>query len=108
MSQCLGQAHTAFAGNAGGFTSASLGAGWWQPIAPRWHVAGELLAGAAGGGGVDSRGAVARSMLYVGTQLTPALSLRIGAGRIQALRGPLHATSLGMLLSYTYGVTAGD
>ena len=103
-----GQAHTAFAGNAGGFTSASLGAGWWQPISPRWHVGGELLGGAAGGGGVDSRGAIARAMVYAGTQLTPGLSLRFGAGRIQALHGPLHANSVTMLLSYTYGVSAGD
>jgi hypothetical protein len=103
-----GQAHTAFAGNAGGFTSASLGAGWWQPISPRWHVGGELLGGAAGGGGVDSRGAIARAMVYAGTRLTPGLSLRLGAGRIQALHGPLHANSVTMLLSYTYGVSAGD
>jgi hypothetical protein len=47
-------------------------------------------------------------MVYAGTRLTPGLSLRLGAGRIQALHGPLDANSVTMLLSYTYGVSAGD
>ena len=103
-----GQVHSGFAGNAGGFTSAFVGAGWWQPFGPRWHVAGELLGGAAGGGGVDSRGAVGQAMLYAGYQVTPALSLRVGAGRIKALRGPLSATALDLTLNYTYGVSTGE
>jgi len=103
-----GQAHTAFAGDAGGFTSAFLGAGWWQPISPRWHVAAELLGGAAGGGGVDSHGAVGQAMLHVGAQLTPAVGLRLGVGRIESLRGPLGATVVAATVVFTYGVTAGN
>nr|HET7857969.1 hypothetical protein [Caldimonas sp.] len=102
------QAHTAFAGNAGGYTSAFLGAGWWQPISPRWHVAAELLGGAAGGGGVDSHGAVAQAMLYAGAQLSPGVGLRLGVGRIESLRGPLGATVVGASIVFTYGVTAGN
>ncbi|MEO8836350.1 MAG: hypothetical protein ABI364_06390, partial [Caldimonas sp.] len=100
--------HSGFAGNAGGYTSAFVGAGWWQPLGPRWHIAGELLGGVAGGGGVDSHGAVAQSMVYAGYQLTPSLGLRASAGRIQALRGPLGATVLGLTLNYTYGVSTGE
>jgi len=103
-----GQAHGAFAGDAGGFTSAFLGAGWWQPLSPRWHVAAELLGGAAGGGGVDSRGAVAQAMLHVGAQLTPGIGVRLGVGRIEALSGPLGATVVGASVVFTYGVTAGN
>jgi hypothetical protein len=103
-----GQAHTAFAGDAGGFTSAFLGAGWWQPLSQRWHVAAELLGGAAGGGGVDSRGAVGQAMLHVGVQLTPGVGLRIGAGRIESFGGALGATVLGATMVFTYGVTAGN
>ncbi|MBV9890611.1 MAG: hypothetical protein JO090_06975 [Rhizobacter sp.] len=103
-----GQAHTAFAGSAGGFTSAFLGAGWWQPLSPRWHLAAELLGGAAGGGGVDSHGAVGQAMLYAGAQLTPAVGMRLGVGRIQAMRGPLGATVVDASLVFTYGVTAGN
>jgi hypothetical protein len=102
------QTHTAFAGDAGGFTSAFLGAGWWQPISPRWHVAAELLGGAAGGGGVDSHGAVGQAMLHVGAQLTPAVGLRLGVGRIESLRGPLGATVVAATVVFTYGVTAGN
>lgn len=103
-----GQVHSGVAGGAGGFTSAFIGAGWWQPFGPRWHLAGELLGGAAGGGGVDSRGAVAQTMFYAGYQLTPAVGLRVGAGRIQALRGPLGATAVGLALNFTYGVSSGE
>lgn len=102
------QVHSGFAGNAGGFTSAFVGAGWWQRLGPRWHVAGELIGAAAGGGGVDSRGALGEAILYAGYQFTPAISLRVGAGRIQAFRGPLGATALGLSLNYTYGVSTGE
>ena len=103
-----GQAHSAFAGGAGGFTSAFLGAGWWQPLSPRWHVAGELTGGAAGGGGVVTHGAVGQAMLYGGMQLTPAVAVRLGVGRIEALRGPLGSTVVNATLVFTYGVTAGN
>jgi hypothetical protein len=103
-----GQVHTAFAGNAGGFTSAFLGGGWRQPLSERWNIGGELLAGVAGGGGVDSRGAVGQAMLYAGTQLTPGVGLRLGVGRIESLRGPLGANVVGLTMTFTYGVTAGD
>jgi hypothetical protein len=103
-----GQAHTAFAGDAGGYASVLLGAGWSQPLSRRWQLGGELLGGAAGGGGVDSRGAVGQAMLYVNTQLTPAVGLRLGAGRIESLHGPLGATVVGLSLNFTYGVSAGN
>jgi hypothetical protein len=47
-------------------------------------------------------------MVYAGTQFTPAVALRIGAGRIESLRGPLGATVVGATLIFTYGVTAGS
>ena len=102
-----GQVHSGFAGNAGGFTSAFVGAGWWQPFGPRWHVAGELLAGAAGGGGVDSHGAVGQAMAYGGYRFSPSLSLRLGVGRIEALRGPLRSSVVSATVNYTYGVSTG-
>ena len=103
-----GKVQSAFAGDAGGYSAALVGAGWWQPLGEKWNVAAELLGGAAGGGGVDSHGAIVQSMLSVGRQLTPALALRIGAGRIQALRGPLGATAIGVSLSFRYGVSSGE
>jgi hypothetical protein len=102
-----GQVHSGVAGDAGGFTSAFVGAGWWQPFGPRWHVAGELLAGAAGGGGVDSGGAVAQATLYGGFQLSPAVGARLAVGRIKAAHGSLSSTTVGAMLNFTYGVSSG-
>ncbi|NUZ05961.1 hypothetical protein [Piscinibacter koreensis] len=102
-----GQVHAAVTGGAGGYASAYIGGGWRQPIGSRAHVAAEMLAGVAGGGGIDSRGAVIQPMVYAGYQFTPAFGLRVGAGRIRALDGPLNATVLSALLTVTYGVSSG-
>jgi hypothetical protein len=47
-------------------------------------------------------------MLHVGAQLTPAVGLRLGVGRIESLRGPLGATVVSATVVFTYGVTAGN
>lgn len=103
-----GQVHSAVSGAAGGYSVALIGAGWMQPLGPRWHAGAELLAGAAGGGGVDSHGSIVQPMLYAGFQITPAVALRVGAGRIKALNGPLSANVVGALLTLSYGVTGGS
>jgi hypothetical protein len=103
-----GQVHTGVAGGAGGYTSAFVGAGWWQPLGQRWNVAGELLGGAGGGGGVDSGGAVAQATVYGGFQLTPAAALRLAVGRIQGSSGALSSTTVSAMLNFTYGVSVGD
>jgi hypothetical protein len=103
-----GQVHSGVAGGAGGYTSAFVGAGWLQPFGHRWHVAGELLAGAAGGGGVDTGGAVVQATVYGGWQPTPAVGLRLALGRIQGPRGGLGSTTVGAMVNFTYGVSGGD
>ena len=102
-----GQIHSAVSGGAGGYSSATLGAGWHQPLGSRAYAAAEMLAGAAGGGGVDSRGAVIQPMAYAGFQLSPAVGLRIGGGRVKSIRGPLDSTVVSALLTLTYGVSTG-
>jgi len=103
-----GQVHSAVSGGAGGYTSAVVGGGWLQPIGRRWHVAGELLAGAAGGGGVDSGGGVVQATVYGGFQLTPAVGLRLAVGRILGPGGALGSTTVGAMVNFTYGVSTGD
>jgi hypothetical protein len=103
-----GQVHSAVSGGAGGYTSAFVGGGWLQPLGRRWHVAGELLAGAAGGGGVDSGGAVLQASVYGGFQFTPSVALRLAVGRIDGPRGSLSSTTVAAMLNFTYGVSAGD
>ena len=91
-----------------GYSSAFVGAGWWQPFGQRWSVAAELLGGVGGGGGVDSGGAVAQATVYGGVQFTPAVGLRLAVGRIKGSSGTLGSTTVSAMLNFTYGVSAGD
>jgi len=102
-----GQVHSALAGGAGGYSAALIGAGWTQPIGSHAHVGAELLGGASGGGGVDSRGSIVQPMAYAGYQLTPSVGLRLGVGRVKALHGPLASTVVDLSVVVTYGVSAG-
>jgi hypothetical protein len=102
-----GEAHSAWGGGAGGYTAALLGAGWNQPLTSTLHVGAELLAGASGGGGVDSRGVLLQPMAWIGWHISPAVTLRLGAGRVESPRGPLSSTALTGSLVYTYGVSGG-
>ncbi|MDQ2734521.1 MAG: hypothetical protein M3Y55_05925 [Pseudomonadota bacterium] len=99
-----GEAHSAWGGDAGGYTAALLGAGWNQPLTASLHAGVEMLAGASGGGGVDSHGLLVQPSVWLGWQLSPAVALRIGAGRVKAPRGPLSSTALMAGLVFTYGV----
>jgi hypothetical protein len=102
-----GQVHSAVSGEAGGYSAALLGAGWRQPLNSIVAVGAELLAGASGGGGVDSHGAIFQPMGYLAWQLSPAVSLRLGAGHVKGVRGPLSSPIVEGSLMVTYGVSSG-
>lgn len=100
-----GQVRSAFAGDAGAFAVGLFGAGAQARLDHGWRVGAELLAGAAGGGGVDvGSGAVVQPMAFVAVDLTPAIALRLGAGRVMAVNGPLASTAADLTLSFAYGV----
>ncbi|MEO8081982.1 MAG: hypothetical protein ABI641_15720 [Caldimonas sp.] len=103
-----GQVHSAVSGGAGGYTAAYLGAGWLQPLGAGLLAGAELIAGAAGGGGVESRGSIVQPTAYLAYQVTPSTALRLGVGRISALRGPLSSTVVDLSLVFSYGVAAGN
>mgnify|MGYP001599106294 FL=1 len=103
-----GQVHSAISGGAGGYSAALIGAGWTRPIGAGMHIGAELLGGASGGGGVESRGSIVQPMAYLGYQLNPSVAVRVGAGRIEALHGPLSSTVVDVTLTLTYGVSAGS
>jgi hypothetical protein len=99
-----GQARSAIGGGAGGYSVGLIGVGAQTPIG-RCHAGAEMLAGAAGGGGVDTGGgALVQPMAYLGCQISPSLSLRVGAGRIRSLRGPLDSSVVDASLAFTFGV----
>ena len=102
-----GRASSAAAGDASGYAGAALGGGWMQPLGERFHLGAELLAGAAGGGGVDGRGLLVQPRLYAGVQVTPAIALRAGVAHVKALDGRLSSNVADVSVAFTYGVSAG-
>jgi hypothetical protein len=101
-----GQAHSATGGGAGGYSSGLLGVGASIEPIPRLQLSAEFLTGAAGGGGVETRGGlVTQPMAYASWRLNDALSLRVGAGRIRAAKGPLDSTVVDAALVFSFGVT---
>ncbi|MEO5846104.1 MAG: hypothetical protein ABIQ33_14835 [Caldimonas sp.] len=102
-----GRASSALAGAASGYAGAMVGAGWNQPLGAGWHLGGELLAGAAGGGGVDGRGLLVQPRVYAGVQLAPGIALRTGVARVKAFDGRLNSTVVDVSADFTYGVAQG-
>ncbi len=101
-----GQAHSALGGDAGGYSVGLFGVGVQMPVAASWRVGAEALAGAAGGGGVDTQGgALMQPMAYVDVDVSRALSVRLSAGRVKALRGPFNSNVVDVALSFPFGVT---
>ncbi|HMN75752.1 MAG TPA: hypothetical protein PKC97_06780 [Burkholderiaceae bacterium] len=101
-----GQVHSAYAGGAGGFSVGLVGIGVQQPLGEHVFAGAELLAGAAGGGGVDTgNGAVLQPMVYAGVRLSPSLSLRLGAGRVMS-DGALASNVLDLTLAFSFGVAS--
>jgi hypothetical protein len=103
-----GQAHSAYGGEAGGFSVGLIGVGVKTPVWGPVHAGAEAVVGAAGGGGIDTGGgALAQPMAYLGVDLNPATSLRVGTGRVRALRsGGLDAQVVDVTLAFTFGVAS--
>ncbi|HEY9026282.1 MAG TPA: hypothetical protein VIP05_18440, partial [Burkholderiaceae bacterium] len=102
-----GQAHSAFAGGAGAYSEGLFGVGLQLPVMQRLRVGVEALAGAAGGGGVDTGGgAVAQARGYVDLGITDSLSLRVAGGKIKSVRGSggLDSTVVDAALVFRFGV----
>lgn len=104
------QAGSAAWGSAGAYSYGLVGLGLQtQPLAsqPRWRVGAELLAGAAGGGGVAVRGGAvlqgeAWTQLNLGEQ--ERLRLRVGLGQWRTLRGEQQSSPvLNVSVGYAFG-----
>lgn len=103
-----GRASSALAGQASGYAGAAIGAGWNQPVGAGLHIGAELLAGAAGGGGVDGRGLLVQPRVYAGWQVTPGIALRAGVARVKAFDGQLNSSVIDLSVNLSYGVSAGN
>jgi hypothetical protein len=98
------QTQSAYQGDAGAFAVGLFGIGAQWRFGPGWRYGAEMLAGAAGGGGVDTgNGAVLKPMVYVGYDIGPSMYLRAGAGRIVADAG-LDSNVFELSLVFAYSV----
>ena len=100
-----GQAHSAYAGDAGGYSVGLIGAGYRTlPNQYGLYAGAEYLVGAGGGGDVNtSGGVVTQPLLYVGKDLTKSLSARLSYGQIKSQKGALDSPVLELGLSYQFG-----
>lgn len=104
-----GQAHSAYAGDAGGYAAGLFGFGWQTalggPRGPTWYVGLEALTGAGGGGGVDVRGgALVQGNAYAGFDIGPTSSLRFNVGKIRSQRGKVDSTVADVALVFSFGL----
>jgi hypothetical protein len=100
------QAHGAVAGGAGAYSVGLVGLGAYTRFGPAaaWSAGAEALVGAAGGGGVASRGgAVAQPMLWMGRDLGRYSRLKLGAGAIKSRRGELSTPVAQLTWSFEFG-----
>jgi hypothetical protein len=101
------QAQGAVAGGAGAYSVGLVGLGARTRFGPDagWSTGVEALVGAAGGGGVASRGgAVMQPMLWVGRDLGRYSRLKLGAGTIKSRRGELSTPVAQLTWSVEFGV----
>ena len=85
-----GQAYSALAGAAGGYSIGLVGAGWASGAeADTWRAGAELLAGGAGGGGVkQASGGLLLGQAWLSRRLAePAQRLRVSVGALAPLQG---------------------
>ena len=99
-----GQAYTAVTGDAGGFQIGMFGLGYRYPVAGRLSLSGEVLLGAAGGAGVDTRGGLLGGYkVELDYHLSDAVSLTLGASHIQTLQtGGMHPETLSLGLKFPF------
>jgi hypothetical protein len=104
-----GQAQSAFAGGAGGYSVGLMGIGYLSgPIAgTSVHVFAEALGGAAGGGGIKvGGGAVVQPSIGVLYDVSGNTGIEVSVNRIRALHGGLDSTAAGLGVVYRFS-TAG-
>jgi len=100
-----GQAHGAYAGDAGGYAVGLIGAGWEIPLREdgRLSFNAEFSVGASGGGGVDvGGGAIIQPQVGLSWRFSQQFAARLEAGRVKALEGKLDSNVVGLGLVYEF------
>lgn len=98
-----GQAEGAYDGGAGGYATGLVGLGgrYSIPAIPSVYVGGELLVGAAGGGGISvGGGVIAQPMVNLGVEFDSRLGLELGYGYVSARGTQLRANVIDVAMVY--------
>lgn len=99
-----GQALSAYAGSAGGYSEGLWGAGIMGPRIGRFGTYVEALIGAGGGGGVDTGSAlIAKGSAGLSFRVSRDLSLELGLGRLVSEEGSMDVNLLDTALVYRLG-----
>jgi hypothetical protein len=81
-----GNAQTVISGNAGGYAVGLMGLGYTQPINDLFSYSLEIQIGAAGGGGINTKGGMSKAArLEIDYNLKESLAFSVGAGKLSAL-----------------------
>jgi hypothetical protein len=100
-----GQAHSAIRGNSGGYSAGLFGLGYRSEIiAGSLSGGAEMMLGAAGGGGIDSSGAIVMPDVFLDWRLNQMFAVRLGAGRLKSSGGALNTRMAEMSLRFSYSV----
>jgi len=101
-----GQAHSAFAGQAGAYSVGLVGLGAQTPnLFPNWSAGLELLAGAGGGGGVHSEGgAIVQPMLKLNWDADAHNRVHLSLGRVRSLKEGLDSPVVELAWGLAFGV----
>jgi hypothetical protein len=100
-----GQAHSAFAGGAGAYSIGLVGVGLAAQPAADWRIGAELLAGAAGGGGVQTGGgAIVQGVTWAGWAPDPRSTWRAGLGMVRSVRGGAQSPLVELSWSRAFGM----
>ena len=99
-----GQGLSAYEGGAGGYSEGLWGVGVHSPSWKNWHLYGEMLIGAGGGGGIDSGSALLyKPSIGLEYNLTDDFSLQTGIGKVISKEGKLNAKTLDFSLIWRFG-----
>ncbi len=99
-----GQGLSAYGGEAGGYSEGHWGLGVVTPSWKNWHLFGEMLIGAGGGGAVDSGSALMyKPSVGLEYKLNNDFSLQTGLGKVISNEGNLNANTLDISLVWRFG-----
>lgn len=100
-----GQAAGAYRGGAGGYAVGLIGLGWRSPSLgnSNWRLAGELVAGAGGGGGIAvGEGALVQPMFGIEYSFDDRFSLQSMGGQVVAVDGKQSSTVIDLSFSVRF------